>query len=448
MEEDQNKKSESETKQDPDFMKEKIKQRPLNKAKLLRRTLITATMAVIFGMIACLTFLVLEPVINNALYPEEEPQTVEFPEEAQENEVLPEDMIVTDSEMETEEPQEPVALKDAQIEQVLSEIVLTKDDYVGMYAAISEVAAEARKSMVVVSGVTADVDWFNNTYENEGRISGVIMADNGKEMLILADVDAIEDADSIRVTFSDNRQYQAEIKLKDSVTGLGILTVSKAIIRDTTLFEIKPISLGSSASSSLVGSPIIAVGSPLGTTDSICYGMVTSSSMLLHVPDAVYKLVTTDIYGSSGATGILVNFNGQLVGIIDNSYNSTDTSNLVSAIGITELKKIIQKLSNDEPLCYLGVYGADVTVEVNEEQGVPYGAYITEIDMDSPAMNAGIQSGDVIVQIGELEVTTYLELVNELVTIAPEETVTFTVMRQSSDGYSEMEIEVTLGENK
>ena len=32
-----------------DFMIEKIKQRPINRKKLLRRTILTASMAVIFG---------------------------------------------------------------------------------------------------------------------------------------------------------------------------------------------------------------------------------------------------------------------------------------------------------------------------------------------------------------------------------------------------------------
>ena len=53
--------------QGTDFMKETIKQRPLNRKKLIRRTLITAAMAVIFGLVACLTFLLLEPVISNKL---------------------------------------------------------------------------------------------------------------------------------------------------------------------------------------------------------------------------------------------------------------------------------------------------------------------------------------------------------------------------------------------
>ena len=44
-----------------EFIIEKIKERPVNRMKLMRRTITTAAMAVIFGLIACFTFLILEP---------------------------------------------------------------------------------------------------------------------------------------------------------------------------------------------------------------------------------------------------------------------------------------------------------------------------------------------------------------------------------------------------
>ena len=69
------------TNQDIEFIKEKVKERPLNRRKLFKKTLLTASMAAIFGLIACVTFLVLEPVFSNLLYPEEEPQQVELKEE-------------------------------------------------------------------------------------------------------------------------------------------------------------------------------------------------------------------------------------------------------------------------------------------------------------------------------------------------------------------------------
>ena len=61
---------------DISFIKEKVKERPINKRKLLKRTMITASMAVIFGLIACFTFLVLERAFSNSLQPEVAPETV------------------------------------------------------------------------------------------------------------------------------------------------------------------------------------------------------------------------------------------------------------------------------------------------------------------------------------------------------------------------------------
>ena len=52
------------TNQDIEFIKEKVKERPLNRRKLFKKTLLTASMAAFFGLIACVTFLVLEPVFS------------------------------------------------------------------------------------------------------------------------------------------------------------------------------------------------------------------------------------------------------------------------------------------------------------------------------------------------------------------------------------------------
>jgi serine protease Do len=423
-----------------DFMKETIKQRPLNRRKLVRRTLLTAAMAVIFGMVACFTFLLLEPVISNKLYPEEEPEIIEFVEESREDEILPEDMIVDDSQMQPE-PTQPPALEDEQIAQVLSEMKLGVEDYLSLFAGIREVAREVRKSIVTVVGVTPDVGWLDNEYENEGAVSGIVVADNGIELLILADVSSIEDAQSLEVAFQDGEVYQATLMKKDNNTGLAVISIAKTKIKSTTLEMAVAANLGTSGSS-LVGIPVIALGRPMGTEGSLCYGNITSAGNVIRLPDSNYKLMTTDIYGSSSASGVLINLRGQVVGIIDMSKNSPDLSNLISAVGISDLKKLVESLSNDKDIAYFGVYGADVTESANEELGVPLGAYITEIDMDSPAMNAGIQSGDVILKWNDMEIESYQDLVSTLLLEEPEKTVSITLMRQ---GYTEMETTAVLG---
>ena len=426
-----------------DFLKETIKQRPLNKRKLVRRTLITAAMAVIFGMVACFTFLLLEPVISNRLYPEEEPEAIVFEEETEENEILPEDMIADESQMQPEET-EPPALEDEQIAQVLSEMQLGTNDYLTLFNEMNKVAKEVQKSIVTVVGVTSDVTWLDNEYENEGVVSGVVVADNGKELLILANIRSIKDAEILKVAFSDGSEYEAEMKKKDNNTGFAIISIQKSIVKESTVAIAKPVALGSSAGSSLVGIPVIAIGRPVGTEGSLCYGNITSTGNSITLPDSNYKYLTTDIYGSTSASGIIINLKGQIVGIIDTSYNASDMKNMISAVGITELKKVVESLSNNKDIAYFGVYGVDVTKEANEEMGVPFGAYILEIDMDAPAMNAGIQSGDIIVRIGEKEITNYADLVETLLTFKPEETVTVGLMRQGPEGYIEMEVEAVL----
>ena len=119
--------SDLENNKNEQFLIEKIKQRPVNKKKLLRRTLITAAMAVVFGLIACLTFLILEPVFSNWLYPEEDPRVILFPEDQEE--MSPEEMLANNMQAEKEiienkeQENTPVELEDKQIKEILSGVV-------------------------------------------------------------------------------------------------------------------------------------------------------------------------------------------------------------------------------------------------------------------------------------------------------------------------------------
>ena len=435
-------------KQDSDFITEKIKQRPVNKKKLLRRILITAAMAVIFALVACLTFLILEPVISNWLYPEEEPAPIVFPAETEE--MLPEDMIADDSEMLQPEPPAELTLQDEQIEQVLNKVLdrieLDMEDYSKMYSEMANVAKTAAKSVVTVTGSVSNVDWFNDPYESKDQTSGIIVAKSDKEILILVNYEKVIDAESIMVTFCSEEQAEAQIRKRDVNTKLAIISVDQDKLKKETMDTITVADLTASSSNrAIVGNPVIAIGSPLGNGDAICYGAITSNNNTLSMVDSYYKLLTTDIYGSRNASGVLINVNGQVLGIIDNSYNSEDMKNLISAVGLTELRRVIERMSNGRNQAYLGTRGTDVSIDANENLGVPYGAYITEIEMDSPAMTAGIQSGDVITGIGEKEIKTYGDLVNALMEARPDDVITITVMRQGPEEYVPMEVDVTLG---
>ena len=172
MKENQDKNEPSQA-SDFEFLQEKIKERPINKKKLIQRTIITASLALLFGLIACLTFLLLEPVLNNWLYPEEDPIVVTFPQEK--DEMRPEDMLTEDTttqESGSEEVQTKGDSNEADMQSTLEEEDSLITGYEEMYQSIKTLYQKVSTSMVTVTGVKSDVDWFNNPYESEGTIAG------------------------------------------------------------------------------------------------------------------------------------------------------------------------------------------------------------------------------------------------------------------------------------
>lgn len=443
------------TTSDYEFLQERIKERPINKKKLLQRTIITAASALLFGAIACLAFLLLEPMLSNWLYPEEESNTAVFPQE--QDEMLPEDMLTegtsqeeessaeeetqTDTEEASSEtfPEHTEVGTDLEQEQIQEETVVPLEEYQTQYDELYNVYRKVSTSMVTVTAVRTDVDWFNNPYQSEGSAAGVIVANNNRELLILTKKDRLEDAESIKIRFCNGADADAAIKKFDANTDLSILAVELKYIDNTTLSAISVATLESSNALENTGTPVIAIGNLFGYKDNVCYGIVTSNGMPVSLADSEYKLITTDIYASEKPSGVLVNVSGNVIGIIDNSYNNADTKNLLSAVRITELMFMISKLSNGEDIPYLGIYAQDISSDVRNELGLPQGAYIVDIDMDSPAMVSGIQRGDIIVQVGTQEIRSAEDYMEALLQAQIDRSLAIVVFRESLDDYQKMQ---------
>ena len=436
---------------DFEFLQEKIKERPINKKKLIQRTIITASLALLFGLIACLTFLLLEPVLNNWLYPEEEPIVVTFPQEK--DEMRPEDMLTEDETTQEETTQEETESEEALASSenvALAETPESEEEedliagYEDMYQSIHELYLEVATSMVTVTGVKSDVDWFNNPYESEGTIAGVVIANNNRELLILTKRSPLKGAESIHVTFFNGTIAEGSIKKYDVNTDLAVIAVELKYLSSNVLKDVSVAKLASSNDVRLQGTPVMAVGNILGYKDSVSYGMITSMGNVITLADNQYKLITTDIYGSKNSTGILVNMEGRVLGILDNTHNNEDTANLVSAIGITELKGMITKLSNGADVPYAGLYVQDISSDARLELGLPKGAYISNMDMNSPAMKKGIQKGDILIRVGDKEINTAADYMNAIRGYSANREITITVLRSAQEEYEEMEFVVEL----
>jgi serine protease Do len=421
-----------------DFMMEKIKERPINRKKLLRRTLITAAMAVIFGLIACLTFLLLEPVLSNWLYPPEEPDPIIFPEDQEE--MSPEEML-----SDTAKEEEPVVVESVplreQIREELAKITFGSEQVQQIDRALNAYIIDISQYIITIWDAADE-------YENGSSISGVLLADNGQDYMILANLTNLSDAEGfIGVLYNDQR-VPLKLQQTDPHTGLSIFALSHANLPVDIRDSLEVASLGFSNIRNVLGLSVVALGKPLGIT-SVAGGLIAGAGPQQESVDANYDMLLTDIPASPQAEGFLFNLKGEVVGVIAPGSEDSGNSNLLCAYSVSDLRKLVEKMINEREIAYLGIYGTNVTTEANEELGVPYGAYVQETVMESPAMLEGIQQGDVIVAIDEESIVDYDRYSTTLMTLEPGEEVNLTVMRQTQveddPMYQEMRFQITLG---
>ena len=307
-----------------------------------------------------------------------------------------------------------------------------------------EVGREADKFIVSVMNVKKDTDIFDTNYESTGLGSGVIVADTGGQLLILTEHKTIQGASSIRVTFVDGATVGAELQKYDGNTGIAVLRVNAEDVSKETKKQIAVATLASSVGVSL-GQMVLAVGSPIGTIHSVLTGNITSNKNTISTPDCNYTVFTTDMVGTADGSGALINTNGEIIGFVLQDYNLQKDQTTLTAVSISELKGVIELLSNDKSVPYIGLRMSTVTEEISKDYNMPMGVYVRDVEIDSPAMEAGFQSGDVITAIGGEEVMTAEDYEKLILTLKAEDVVRINCRRQSAEGYISLDIDVTVG---
>ncbi|MBR1861787.1 MAG: PDZ domain-containing protein [Lachnospiraceae bacterium] len=437
-----------------DFLKEDIKKRPVNRGKIIKKTLITIAMAVIFGVVASLMILVLEPFLKRITtgYDQPAPDTVSLPEEEMSPEEMLSEYMMQESalaemmeEEETAAESEPVdiPLSEDQISAILSRLKIDATKYRQMMISMSNYARELGDYAVTITAVKSSVDWLNSVNDSSNVTSGIVVAENNVELLILADSAPIKNADSLTMSLRNGLTFPAYIKDIDDITGLAVIGVSMELVPED--FDVASViaPLGSS-SSIYTGMGVVAIGSPEGVPGSIGYGMINTPRTMVSYVDTYLYSYETDILASKNSSGVIFNMQGQVVGIITNKETGTNGNVVVVAYGVTELKSLIEKMSNGQKISYLGISGTNVTSEANRELGVPMGAFVTGTEMDSPAMLAGVQVGDIIVGINDTNIGSFADYVSALQKRTPEEQITLKIMRKSVDEYVTIDIPLTI----
>lgn len=403
------------------FLQETIKPEPISREKLLKQFARIAIYGAIFGAFACISFCALKPAATTWF--KGEPDTVTIPED--------------------EEPEDEEEKSDTQTEpEQPPEVVLDMDHYREMAQVLYDTVQEAQKGVVSVAGRTETENWDGNATGIEESVSGIITADNGQELLILAPDQVCEGAQAWAVTFSDESRYEAALKKRDRNTGLAMFSVDRSAISNATWSQIKVSSLGNS-NLAKQGSPVIALGNMYGYPDGIGYGVVSSTAYKASFYDGECKVIATDISLASAGTGALFNISGEVIGlIVPGIWKEMRTAN---AYAVSDMKPVIELLANGVDVPYIGVSGIEVTEEMCADSEMPQGIYVAEVDPESPAMAAGIQSGDILLKVNDepaATVSAYQRMVRKA---ASGQEIKITGMRRGADGYVEVVYTVTVG---
>lgn len=409
-----------------EFVREKIKDKPKNYKRLWIKLLTAAGCGIVFALTAVLVMLFMLPTLRGKMQ-ENMPQTQLRDSQTDDTQDTPAE---TQSEEDTQETQ-------------TQNKEFTIDDYQKIQTQLYAIGNLANKSIVTITSVVSDTDWFNNSYEREGQGSGTIIGDEDGKLLILTERRIIKDASKISVTFIDDTVAPAALIKYDGNTGLAVLEVEKTKMESSTLSVIGVMSMGNS-NSVHKGSIVIALGSPLGTNYSILTGSITSTSNEISTEDCNYSVYTTDIVANKNGSGILINTDGEMIGVVMQNYSAASTGAL-TAVDANELKEIIALLSDSKDVPYLGVHISTVTEKIANTYGIPKGVYIKEVEMDSPAMNAGLQSGDVILKIDDQDITTADSYTEAVLGLTLKETYSVVFMREGSNGYKELTCDIEAG---
>ena len=325
----------------------------------------------------------------------------------------------------------------------------------GSSSSSSNVASVVNEVMPSVVSITSTIQSSNyygfGTQESEGAGSGFIVAKTKDNLMIATNNHVVSDATSLTVGFADDTTAKATVVGTDSSADLAVISVKIKDIKDSTASKIKVATLGSSDDLK-VGEEVVAIGNALGYGQSVTTGVVSAKNREVSLTDGTMNLLQTDAAinpGNSG--GVLINMDGQVVGINNAKLEDTSVEGMGYAIPITTAKTILTDLMNASSVstkdaAFLGVVGRDINESCSSALGIPSGIYVSQVVSGSPAEKAGISAGDVITKFEGNNVSTMSGLKEKLALKKANTKVKITFKRANQSGtYEEKTVTVTLG---
>lgn len=288
---------------------------------------------------------------------------------------------------------------------------------------IPSVVQKVGPSVVAIFTQGLSTDFFFETVPTRGAGTGIIASKDGH---ILTNAHVIDDAQQIRVVFTDGRELEAEVIGSDDDTDLAVIKVDAD--------DLTVASFGDS-DDLLVGDPVVAVGQALGLRGgpTVTSGIVSALDRSIRTQGAVLdNLIQTDAAinpGNSG--GALTDMAGNVVGV--NTAIAGNAQNIGFAIAITPARAIVEQLITSGRVVhpFLGIQMVELSPGVASQRDIDLerGVLIVEVVPGSPAAAAGLEMNDVITEIEGAKAETPTDVSRVINSKKPGDRVEMTVNR-------------------
>lgn len=244
-----------------------------------------------------------------------------------------------------------------------------------------------------------------------GGGSGFIVSADGT---ILTSAHVVDQATDLTVRLTDRREFKAIVLTVDPQSDVAVLKIEAT--------KLPVVRLGDSAKVR-VGEPVLTIGSPDGTGNTVTAGIVSATAHTL--PDgSAFPFFQTDIaVNPDNSGGPVFNRAGEVIGIAVQVYTGADRyASLTFAIPIGLAAKVRAQLQTQMQAQRnaagsaagnaLGMDVQDVGAGLAAAFGLPRpaGALVNAVDPGSPAAAIGVKPGDVIVQLGDKPIGRSAEL--------------------------------------
>ncbi len=256
--------------------------------------------------------------------------------------------------------------------------------------------------------------------------SGVIVDE--KNGYILTNAHVINDAQTIIVTLSDGRHFNAKVIGIDKPSDIAVIQIKA---KNLTAAKI------GNSSSVKVGDFVAAIGNPFGLSQTVTSGIVSAIGRTTLGIENYENFIQTDAPinpGNSG--GALINMQGELVGIntaiLAPNQGSIGIGFAIPAAMATSVMNQLIRYGNVQR-GVLGIGVQDVKPDLAEalQLTIAKGAAITQVLPDSPAAKAGMQVGDIITTINGITINGASDVVNTVAFLRVDSKIDIELLRQN-----------------